>query len=338
MKHLFIISLLLYGTLFGAQMRIATYNVENLFDLKRSGNEYVEYIPNTSWRWNAQTMRKKLENIARVIGDMNPDIIALEEIESLGALKALRNRLKQNRHYYPYYAIANQKNTTVKVALLSRFPILYKKELRVTSSWKYRNILEAKIDIHGEPPYLFVNHWKSKSGPESMRIVSAKVLKKRLEQLGYDKNIVIVGDFNSHYEEYKTFKKSRKHNDTHGKTGINHILKTVKNDKPVRRGDMLTCKDCLYSLWYEIEPQKRWSHKFRHYKEALDNILISKTLLDDRGLEYKKGSFKRFAPKYLTYHDKPYRWQQSRSYPKHHTAKGYSDHYPIYADFTYTSR
>ena len=31
---------------------IATYNVENLFDLKKSGFEYEEYIPNSVSQWN----------------------------------------------------------------------------------------------------------------------------------------------------------------------------------------------------------------------------------------------------------------------------------------------
>ncbi|MEJ2467716.1 MAG: hypothetical protein P8Y51_01355 [Campylobacterales bacterium] len=43
----------------GETMRIATYNVENLFDLQRSGNEYAEYIPNTPWQWNAKNYRPK---------------------------------------------------------------------------------------------------------------------------------------------------------------------------------------------------------------------------------------------------------------------------------------
>jgi hypothetical protein len=31
--------------------KVASYNVENLFDLTRNGTEYTEYIPNTGYSW-----------------------------------------------------------------------------------------------------------------------------------------------------------------------------------------------------------------------------------------------------------------------------------------------
>lgn len=316
----------------GEEVRIATYNVENLFDLKRDGNEYVEYIPNTSWKWNHQTYRAKIDNLTRVISELKADIVALQEIESREALRELQKSLGRSGIYYPHMAIADSKNTTVKVALLSRYPLNYTKELRVTQSQKFRNILEASITIGNDTLYLFINHWKAKSGPESERIVSAKALKKRLYELGHDKAIVLVGDFNSHYEEHKLFVKNAKHNDTRGVTGINHTLKSYKG-KPVQKEELLTCKDCFYNLWYELEPKDRWSHVFQGSHEALDNILISAGLWDKKGLEFIR--FAKFSPNYLLDgKGKPLRWSYSRGHPKFHLGKGYSDHLPLYADFT----
>ncbi len=314
-------------------MRIASYNVENLFDLHVNGREYHEYIPYTSWRWNATNYKKKLANISKVIHEMQCDIISLQEIESLRALKALQKALKRRGSYFPYYAITSKKSTSVHVALLSKYPIVYAKELSVTSSRKYRNILEVKINIDSETLYLFSNHWKAKNAPESRRIISAKVLQKRLLQLGHQKNIILLGDFNSHYEEYITFKKSRKHNNTKGITGINHILKTTLNHKAVTQKTLQTCHDCSYNLWYEIAKNRRWTHQFKSSKEALDSMIITKGLYDHKGLDYIPQSFQRFEANYLFKRHKPYRWQRSRSYPRHHTGKGYSDHLPIYADF-----
>ncbi len=314
-------------------MRIASYNVENLFDLHVNGREYHEYIPYTSWRWNRTNYKKKLTNISKVIHEMQCDIIALQEIESHSALKALQATLKRQGSYFPYRAITSKKQTSIHVALLSKYPIVYAKELAVTSSRKYRNILETKIKIGSQHLYLFSNHWKAKSAPESRRIVSAKVLQKRLLQLGHEKNIILLGDFNSHYEEYLTFKKSRKHNNTKGITGINHILKTTLHHKAVTPKDLLTCRDCSFNLWYDIEKNQRWTHQYKASKEALDSIIITKGLYDAKGLDYIPQSFSRFDPKYILKRNKPYRWQRSQSYPRHHTGKGYSDHLPIYADF-----
>jgi endonuclease/exonuclease/phosphatase family metal-dependent hydrolase len=332
-KKLLPLFLLLATLLSGAEVKIATYNVENLFDLRYSGHEYEEYVPNTSWRWNSDTYRIKLKNIAKVIVDMDPDIIALQEIESLQALKDLRAQIQRDGLYLPYYAIASAKDTSVKVALLSKYP-LRTQELRVTASYKYRNILEVKVQLGNEKLYLFVNHWKAKSGPESKRVLSAKVLKKRLNVLG-DVNYILLGDFNSDYRENETFVKKRKHNDTNGITGINHILKTVDHNEAVTLADLRSCSGCAYNLWYELPQENRWSHKYRGRGEGLDSIIISPRLVNGKGLEYKERSFKKFDAPYLFKKKKIYRWQRSRKYPKHHMGKGYSDHLPIYATFSY---
>ncbi len=323
MKILFLflfLSAYIYGE---STLKIATYNVENLFDLQRSGHEYKEYIPNTSSQWNKKTYTIKLKNIARVIQDINADIIALEEIESLQALKDLRYTLKKNNLYYQYYKIANRKNTTIKVAILSKIPFVYTKEIFVTSSYKYRNILEAKFKINHQELYIFVNHWKSKAGPESMRIVSAKALRKRVQHLGFDKNIILLGDFNSDYEEYKHFQRKRKLNDTNGHTGINDVLHT-KNKHT---------KKSLYNLWYDTDKNKRYSYIYRGKKEAMDNIIITPTLLKNSKLHYKKNSIQAFDKKYLFKGKYPYRWKVSRGKVRKHKGEGFSDHLPVIAEF-----
>ena len=331
MKHIVLLFLLL-GTLFGAtHLKIATYNVENLFDLKHNGHEYKEYIPNTSSQWNKKTYTIKLKNTAKVIKDINADIIALEEIESLQALKDLRYTLKRQGLYYQYYKIANLKSTTVKVAILSKYPFVATREIHVTSSYKYRNILELKFIIDKQPLYLLVNHWKSKSGPESMRIVSAKALRKRIDTLGYDKNIILLGDFNSDYEENIKFKRKRKHNDTNGRTGINDILRTKKQKDKVSQVKFASKN--FYNLWYDTEKKERYTYIFRGKKEALDNILISQSLLQKNGIEYIEGSIASFKVSYLLKGKGFYRWQMSWRKPRKHKGKGYSDHLAVSAEF-----
>lgn len=335
MKTLLLVIFLALTTLLGDEVKIATYNVENLFDLHRSGHEYKEYIPFSRSQWNQKAYRTKLKNIAKVISQMKPDIIGLQEIESERALQDLQAALNKAGHYMPYKAITKHKDTTVKNALLSRYPIISKKDLQVTHSYAFRDILEVAVDIHGKKLYLFVNHWKSKSGPESMRIVSAKVLKNRLNMLPISVPAIVMGDLNSDYEEYILFKRKRKHNNTYGKTGINHILKTVDKEKRVSLQDLCTCKNCLFNLWYELPQKERWSHKYRSSYEALDHIIINSALHDKEGLEYKVGSFNRYMPKYLVY--KKYkkqqinRWKMSKRPNAKHLGKGYSDHLPIYA-------
>lgn len=329
---LLLIALTLWGE---TEMKIATYNVENLFDMNDEGNEYEEYIPNTSWGWTDAMYRIKLQHTAQVIRDIGADVIGLEEIESESALKDLKAEINRQGLYYPYYAFSRSKNTSVSVALLSRYPIQSSTNHSVSASREFRDILEVKLNVDGKPLRIFVNHWKSKSGPESMRIQSAKVLAKRLMTLDTHEPFVLLGDFNSDYEEYRTFARSRRLNDTEGITGINHILKTIDSDEnPITYTGLKNCSGCLYNLWYDLPSSERWSHQYRQSSEALDNMIISSALADGHGIDYVRGSFARFAPDYLFNKGKIYRWQQSRKFPKHHLGEGYSDHLPIYAVFT----
>lgn len=312
-------------------LKIATYNVENLFDLQKGTNRYKEYIPFGKSNWNTKNYQIKLQNISHVIKDIDADIIALQEVGSLKALKDLRYTLKQKGLYYRYYKIADKKNTTIKVAMLSKIPFVYSKEVIVTSSYKYRNLLESKFKINNKDLYIFINHWKSKAGPESMRIVSAKALRKRVSQIGFDKNIILLGDFNSDYEEYIKFKRKRKHNDTDGKTGINHVLKTLKQNQQASHVKYI--ENNFYNLWYDTNEDNRYSYIFRGKKEALDNILISQSLLNKNGISYINESVDNFDEKYIFKKKYIYRWQVSRARVPKHKGKGYSDHLAVMAKF-----
>jgi len=330
--RVFLLLAVVYSFLLGEKIvTIATYNVENLFDLVHEGGEYEEYIPHAKSQWNQKNYSSKLANLSKVIVDIDADILALQEVESLQALKDLRFELKRRGLYYQYFAIADQKNTTVKVALLSKYPFLYAKELRVTSSLSQRNILEAKFSIEGVAFYLFVNHWKAKSGAESKRIVSARELMQRIKQIGRDKNIILVGDFNSDYEENVRFIKNRKLNDTDGKTGINHVLKTIYQKGKAK--DIPYVDEALYNLWYDTDEEKRYTYIFRGKKEALDNIIVSQPLLDPKEMVYKHGSISNLEKPYLFYKKTINRWQMKKGKPPIHLGKGYSDHLPLRAQF-----
>lgn len=313
----------------GGSVKIASYNVENLFDLQRSGHEYKEYIPYGKSGWNDKAYKTKIKNITRVIADINADIIALQEVESLQALKDLRFSLKQAGLYYPYFKIADKKNTTIKVAILSKTPFVYTKELVVGYSYAFRNILEVKLQIGGEDLYIFINHWKSKSGPESMRVACAKALKKRVLELG-ERSIIALGDFNSHYEEYKIFRRKRKLNDTKGITGINHILGTIHYRHPLKKPLMMAQGE-FYNLWYDTPKKRRFSYIYRGKYEVLDNILVTAKLVDGKGLDYQKGSMHSFQKPYLFKGKRIYHWQTTHSRIRKHKNKGYSDHLPVVA-------
>ncbi len=319
----------------GKTFRIATYNVENLFDMVRDGTEYPEYCPHSVYGWNRHVANIKYRNIARVIKDLGPDVIALQEIESKRALTCLQQYLIRMGVRYPWFAIASSKPTPVKCAVLSMFPIVKKEEIWV-GDVAARNILEVTLNIDGVPLVIFVNHWKSKSGPESMRIVYAKALKRTIRRLNRDADFIVLGDFNSNYNEFKTFKYSGKLNDTHGITGINHVLGTVKGHEMVDERILAGQKSnrYMYNLWLELSKPARWSYLFFRHRETPDSIIVPKSLYDDKGISYIDNSFGKFKPRYLFRGKELFRWQRAWKGTGRHLGKGYSDHLPIYACFS----
>jgi endonuclease/exonuclease/phosphatase family metal-dependent hydrolase len=358
MRRIATIGLFLTLALFSGELRVASYNVENLFDLKYDGTEYKEYIPNTGAGWNKRNYIAKLHNISKVISTVNPDIIGLQEIESLDSLKDLQAMLRAYPYKidYKYFAFASEKKrkSAVTTALLSKYPIEYSREVKVTNHLLNRNILEVGIKVNNETLRVFVNHWKSKSGPESKRVRSADYLMKRLSELDDEAPYILLGDFNSNHDEYITFKKSKSLNDTDGKTGINHTLGTVdiddwkttqwlKNLFGMELDVSFVTKDMLedsddnelhYNLWLDLDEENRWSYKHGKKLETLDNMIISKGLVDGEGIDYKDGSFRVFrGVGTVDKRGKVYRWQRGKK--KEHLGKGFSDHLLIYTDLKF---
>lgn len=315
--------------------KVVSYNVENLFDLTKDGTEYTEYIPNTGYGWTKNILDIKVANIAEVIKDLRADVVTLQEIESKSSLILLCSRLKDFGLDYPYFEIADSKSTTVKCAVLSKFPIVEKKEIWVDNEFA-RNILKITLDIDGNHLILFINHWRSKRGPESLRIVYAKKLKEDIDRLKDDVDFILVGDFNSNYNEHKTFRDSSRLNDTAGITGINHILRTVKDSEMVNEQILATqiSNEHLYNLWLEIKKTKRWSYNFFGNKNSLDNIILPKALYDGNGISYVDNSFAKFDPDYLFNGNAIYHWQRAKGGRGKHLGEGYSDHLPIFAYFS----
>ena len=316
--------LILPFLLFAKPFKVATYNVENLFDARYNGTEYEEYTQKHNW--TERIVEIKLNHTAEVICDLNAEILGVQEIENENVLRALQKKLDEVGCTYPYSAITHKKRVSVQVGLLSRFPIRSTKEIEVSKSPGVRNILEAVVDVQNHPLRIFVNHWKSRSreGWESRRIVYAKALQGRLESLPKSTEYLLLGDFNTDYDAYLSLE--ARINDTEGKTGLHDIVHATDDLSILTRE-----AGGHYMLWGELELDGRWNTKFYGRRGTPDHILLPRTMMDAKGINYIDGSFGVFRRSYLfTKRGYINSWEYKKG---KHRGRGYSDHLPIYAYF-----
>ena len=319
-------------------LAIGFYNVENLFDFNLNGTEYDEFKP--GWHgWSAEMQKKRLNSAAQVVAAVGADVIGLCEIENENALRELASALDNMGMPYPYIAAADAGGGATTTALLSKFPIVEKRAFPVSGS---RSILEAAVARGGDTLRFFVNHWPSKRHPESARAAAAQTLRRRLDSLQAGADYVVMGDFNSNYNEYASFHSSG-HDDTRGETGINHTMKTVvAGDQPksparfVCARELPSCGGCHYNLWLDVEEGSRMSYIYRGAKNTIDNMLMPASMFDTAGYSYLPGSFQAFTWEGRLLRDgAPYRWQMYyKGKEKYHKGEGYSDHLPITAKLT----
>lgn len=331
----FIIFFILSVFLNANSLKIASYNVENFFDLKNDKTEYEEFIPNETTLWNQRNFNIKLNNIIKVLEELDADIIALQEIENLELMKLLKQKLPK----YEYISFTKYPNSAVGLGFLSKVEIKNTQIIDVKfPKAVYRPILENTFIYENIEFKIFNNHWPSKKSGENYRIRFAKALQDRVSLLPVDYDYILLGDFNSDYNESETFKKNQKLNNTDGITGINHILNTSINEKYVTYDDILNYKKRVhYNLWLDLKTPLRFSSKFRNQNNTPDNILISPALFDNKKLSYIPNSFEVFKPLYLFENNKINRWEMSTGVKnKIHKGVGFSDHLPIFAKFSIT--
>ncbi len=313
---------------------MASYNVQNLFDLKYDSDEYRAYVPDNRYQWNEKNLEIKLDNLARVIRDLQADVLALQEVESEAALRLLRKKLRAFGVGYQYARMATERDSVVRCALLSDFPVADTTELNVPSEGA-RNILKTELNINGENLFVYNNHWPSREHEEEKRIAAAEVLRRDIDGLADDADILIVGDLNSNYDAWRSQPSSGAEG---GRFAINQVLGTVRDDaliteRTVQQGHGGEGR-LLYNLWLELPEEERWSYKLFEHENSLDHIIVSAGLYDDKGVSYADNSFGRFVPAYLMDGPSVFRWQRARKGKGKHVGEGFSDHVPVYAEFS----
>ena len=186
--------------------RIATYNVEG----------YLEAATASRTAKSAQSKAKVRESILA----LKPDVLALEEIGSAGALFELRDALKAEGLDLPNWELVGGADTNIYVAILSKFPftarrphtndhfLLTGRRFRVSRGF-------AEVDIQVDSHYaftLFAAHLKSRrtmaiADEAELRLEEAKLLREKIDARlagNPNANLVVLGDFNDSKDSAST--------------------------------------------------------------------------------------------------------------------------------------
>lgn len=188
-------------------LRIASYNVENLFD--------VFDDPYTKDESTRVKPRKELEQVAAIIRKLDADVVVLSEVENEGAVKAFADELLKDLGYRHVAAGSSNDERGIRLAILSRLPIVSMTSHRFLdlklegepTTWRFaRDLTRFRLQATASRTLdLYVVHLKSKhdsaGDPQSgkWRLAEATKAKQIIdEQLkeNPDQWLAMAGDFN----------------------------------------------------------------------------------------------------------------------------------------------
>lgn len=229
------------------EFRIASWNVRNFFD--PVDDPYKDEVPTPA---EYQSKIKELVNVIEVI---NPDFIALQEVENLRALSELNQSLSRP---YPQLGLleGNDHIRGIDVAFLSRLPIR-----SVTShadhdlpdhpdvSRRYRfsrDCLEVVLETQPEVKVL-INHLKSSRGDEKKSAAKRRVQSEGIVEIASQVDtegsvLLVVGDMNDNPDSW----------------AVEPLFRTFSDP------------------FAGLDKKDRVTHRFRKKGSAIDHILVDK--------------------------------------------------------------
>jgi predicted extracellular nuclease len=270
-------------------IRLATFNCENLFarfrfdkDVDPEKAVHDGWLANKVYFYINNETEKELT--AAAIKATKADVIALQEIESLQALKGVRNKYLKNQGYHYAFLIDGNDPRLIDIGILSRFPI--EKIDTHIQEWDNglhgplfsRDCLECDLVLREKKKLrLFINHFKSMYNPKDKCNGRKATRDRRLHQARRVKEIVseefpneeddkqhpfaVLGDLNDYLQT-----------DSQGYTSIGEVVNWNRVKNIVAR---LPEKD-QWTHFYEGNKSCGFG---KNYKQ-LDYILLSRPLAD----------------------------------------------------------
>lgn len=311
-------------------IRVAFYNVENLFDTNDDPITYdEEFLPSGDKNWTYQRYQDKLIKIAAVIDSLkepsNPALVGLCEIENEKVLKDLISVKGLSPSDYAVVHKESRDYRGIDVALIYNtrlFDPFVQKDYEIVfpddPDYKTRDILKVS-GVMGKTDtlHILVNHFPSRRGgqqeSEPKRLFVASKLKAIIDEIYQaddDAKIIVMGDFND-----EPYNKS-----------IREVLEAEPEISEVEKGE-------LYNTLAKPDREGQGSYKYRGNWNMLDQIMVSPALLSgSSGYFYLINSAEVFKKPWLLQQEGDYIGYPDRTYAGSKYLGGYSDHLPVFVD------
>lgn len=184
----------------GDRIRLCTYNIEDFFDGYNDGP-----------RRTPEHARRQARVAARIIDQINPDVMVLQEIENVDVLRLLNDRLKRPFAvaYLATFGQGQPQQSKLNLAVMSRRPIRNAKNIDFSPlegrGRPTRGLLRFEIEVDDETLLLVYNvHLKSNWGTPwrniSQRHYALNLLRNDAdswsEKRGVEFELIVAGDFN----------------------------------------------------------------------------------------------------------------------------------------------
>lgn len=307
---------------------ISFYNVENLFDPIDDPMTIDEaYTPEGRHEYSHDDYHHKLQNIARVIAQMDHDLapvslIGLSELENEKVVEDLVSELQKKGIEFSYIHFDSPDRRGIDVALLydpkNFHPLSHQAvELRLWDekgiSVPTRDLLVVTGVLHDRKVGVIVNHWPSRRGGKQKsspkRTKAAYQVQQIIEGLISEHTsirILIMGDFNDDPIDTSLMKE---------------LVQKSRLNYPSEYH--------LFNPMHSLHLKGYNSMVYRDQLHLFDQILFSRNLLEgeQRFRLFKAGVFN---PPNLRVQQGRYRGYPFRSFDQGGFSGGYSDHYPVY--------
>lgn len=299
------------------------WNVENLFDTKNDPKvDNQEFTPMGKAHWTEKKLLLKRLRIAQVFNAIRaereygkyPDIVAFAETENRQVFAGTLAALDRATYAIDYHESPDPRGIDIGLAWnpgTVKFTGSKPYKVRLNDRRGTRFVIAAGFTASSNHFTIVLNHWPSRSfdakWSETNRIAAARVARHIVDSLrtcNPQSEIIVMGDFNDQPE--------------------NHSVKDVLGSSFDRKAVRHASSRLLYNCWNEASSPG--SYFYRNHWERIDQMLVSATLLDEKGLSIDKRSFRVFSIPAMF--DRFGKGLYS-TYKRGKFKGGYSDHLPL---------